>query len=90
MTAQMLPEELERLKILSERFKSSLPTEEELQKYMDIADELSDAQHRQADLSIPVESQKCLARLKELFGSGMPSDSVLDVFPKANNNNTRR
>lgn len=41
----MLPEELERLKILSERFKSSLPAEEELQKYMDIADELSDAQH---------------------------------------------
>lgn len=83
VTAQMLPEELERLKILSERFKSSLPTEEELQKYMDIADELSDAQHRQADLSIPVENQKCLARLKELFGSGMPSDSVLDACEQA-------
>lgn len=83
MTAQMLPEELERLKILSERFKSSLPTEEELQKYMDIADELSNAQHRQADLSIPVESQKCLAQLKELFGSGMPSDSVLDACEQA-------
>lgn len=83
MTAQMLPEELERLKILSERFKYSLPTEEELQKYMDIADELSDAQHRQADLSIPVENQKCLARLKELFGSGMPSDSVLDACEQA-------
>ena len=83
VTAQMLPEELERLKILSERFKSSLPTEEELQKYMDIADELSDAQHRQADFSIPVENQKCLARLKELFGSGMPSDSVLDACEQA-------
>lgn len=83
VTAQMLPEELEQLKILSERFKSSLPTEEELQKYMDIADELSDAQHRQADLSIPVESQKCLARLKELFGSGMPSDSILDACEQA-------
>ena len=83
VTAQMLPEELERLKILSERFKSSLPAEEELQKYMDIADELSDAQHRQADLSIPVENQKCLARLKELFGSGMPSDSVLDACEQA-------
>lgn len=83
VTAQMLPEELERLKILSERFKSSLPTEEELKKYMDIADELSDAQHRQADLSIPVENQKCLARLKELFGSGMPSDSVLDACEQA-------
>lgn len=83
VTAQMLPEELERLKILSERFKSSLPTEEELQKYMDIADELSDAQHQQADLSIPVENQKCLARLKELFGSGMPSDSVLDACEQA-------
>lgn len=83
VTAQMLPEELERLKILSERFKFSLPTEEELQKYMDIADELSDAQHQQADLSIPVENQKCLARLKELFGSGMPSDSVLDACEQA-------
>lgn len=83
VTAQMLPEELERLKILSERFKSSRPTEEELQKYMDIADELSDAQHQQADLSIPVENQKCLARLKELFGSGMPSDSVLDACEQA-------
>lgn len=83
VTAQMLPEELEQLKILSKRFKSSLPTEEELQKYMDIADELSDAQHRQADLSIPVESQKCLARLKELFGSGMPSDSILDACEQA-------
>lgn len=83
VTAQMLPEELERLKILSERFKSSLPTEEELQKYMDIADELSDAQHRQADFSIPVENQKCLAWLKELFGSGMPSDSVLDACEQA-------
>ena len=79
----MLPEELERLKILSERFKFSLPTEEELQKYMDIADELSDAQHQQADLSIPVENQKCLARLKELFGSGMPSDSVMDACEQA-------
>lgn len=50
---------------------------------MDIADELSDAQHQQADLSIPVENQKCLARLKELFGSGMPSDSVLDACEQA-------
>ena len=83
MTAQMLPGELERLKTLSERFNSSLPTEEELQRYMDTADELSDAQHQQADLSIPVESQKCLAGLKELFSHGMPSDSVLDACEQA-------
>lgn len=83
MTVQMLPEELERFKTLSERFKSALPTEEELQRYMDAADELSDAQHRQTDLSIPVESQKCLAQLKELFSDGMPSDSVLDACEQA-------
>ncbi len=83
MTTQMLPEELERFKTLSERFQSSLPTEEDLQRYMDTADELSDAQHRQADLSIPVESQKCLARLKELFGCGIPSDGVLDACEQA-------
>ena len=79
ITAQMLPEELERLKILSEHFVSNLPTEEELQTWMAVADELSDAQCRQDDLSIPIESQKCLEQLKKLFSDGMPSDSVLDA-----------
>ena len=83
MTAQMLPEELERLERLSERFASASPTEEELQICMVAADDLSDAQRRQIDLSIPAESQKCLAQLKELFSDGVPSDSVLAACDQA-------
>lgn len=82
-TAQMLPEELERLKTLSERFKSAIPTEEEMQRCMDAVDELGDAQRQQADLSIPVENQKCLAQFKEMFSDGMPSDNVLDECEQA-------
>lgn len=83
VTAQMLPEELERLKTLSDRFESAPITEEELQTCMVVADELSDAQRRQADLSIPTENQKCLTKLKELFSDGIPSDSVLDACEQA-------
>lgn len=83
MTAQMLPEELEQLETLSVRFASNPPTEEDLQTCMAAADELSDAQLRQGDLSVPAENQKCLAQLKEMFSDGMPSDSVLAACEQA-------
>lgn len=83
MTAQMLPEELKRLEILSERFASNPPTEEEMHTCMVSADDLNDAQRQQADLSVSVENQKCLAQLKELFRDGIPSDSVLATCEQA-------
>lgn len=77
MTAQMLPEELERLNALSKQFNAGIPTEAELQTCMTAADDLSDAQRQYADLSISAENQKCLAQLQELFRSGIPDDSAL-------------
>lgn len=71
MTAQMLPEELERLNALSKQFNAGIPTEAELQTCMTAADDLSDAQRQYADLSISAENQKCLAQLQELFRSGI-------------------
>ena len=77
MTAQMLPEELERLNALSKRFTAGIPTEVELQTCMTAADDLSDAQRQYAELSVSAENQKCLAQLQELFRSGIPDDSAL-------------
>lgn len=83
MTAQMLPEEMERLEELSARFASDVPTEDQLQTCMAAADDLSDAQRQQTELSMSAENQKCLAQLKELFHNGIPSDSVLDACEQA-------
>ena len=77
MTAQMLPEELERLDALSKQFAAGTPTEAELQACMTAADDLSDAQRQYTDLSISAENQKCLAQLQELFESGIPDDRAL-------------
>ena len=77
MTAQMLPEELERLDALSKQFSAGIPTEAELQACMTAADDLSDAQRQYAELSVSAENQKCLAQLQELFRSGIPDDSAL-------------
>lgn len=77
MTAQMLPEELERLDALSKQFAAGIPTEAELQTCMTAADDLSDAQRQYADLSVSAENQKCLAQLQELFRSDIPDDSAL-------------
>lgn len=77
MTAQMLPEELERLNALSKQFAAGIPTEAELQTCMTAADDLSDAQRQYAELSVSAENQKCLAQLQELFRSGIPDDSAL-------------
>ena len=77
MTAQMLPEELERLNALSKQFTAGIPTEAELQTCMTAADDLSDAQRQYAELSVSAENQKCLAQLQELFRSGIPDDSAL-------------
>lgn len=83
MTAQMLPEELERLETLSERFVPNPPTEEELHDCMVSADDLNDALRQQNDLSVSAENQKCLAQLKELFRDGIPSDSTLSACEQA-------
>lgn len=77
MTAQMLPEELERLNALFKQFTAGIPTEAELQTCMTAADDLSDAQRQYAELSVSAENQKCLAQLQELFRSGIPDDSAL-------------
>lgn len=77
MTAQMLPEELERLNALSKQFNAGIPTEAELQTCMTAADDLSDAQRQYTELSVSAENQKCLAQLQELFRSGIPDDSAL-------------
>lgn len=77
MTAQMLPEELERLNALSKQFTAGIPTEAELQACMTAADDLSDAQRQYTELSVSAENQKCLAQLQELFRSGIPDDSAL-------------
>lgn len=83
MTAQMLPEELEQLKTLSERFAVGAPAEEELQRCMAAAEELRDAQRQQLALSVPAESQKCLAQLKEMFRDGMPEERTLTACEQA-------
>lgn len=83
MTAQMLPEELERLKTLSERFAAGLPTAEELQSCIAAADDLCDVQRQQLELSVPAESQKCLARLREMFRDGLPDGGALDACEQA-------
>lgn len=83
MTAQMLPEELERLDALSKQFAAGIPTEAELQTCMTAADDLSDAQRQYAELSVSAENQKCLAQLQELFRSGIPDDSALSDCEQA-------
>lgn len=83
MTAQMLPEELERLNALSKQFTAGIPTEAELQICMTAADDLSDAQRQYAELSVSAESQKCLAQFQELFRSGIPDDSALSDCEQA-------
>lgn len=83
MTAQMLPEELERLNALSKQFTAGIPTEAELQTCMTAADDLSDAQRQYAELSVSAENQKCLAQLQELFRSGVPDDSALSDCEQA-------
>ncbi len=86
MTAQMLPEELERLEMLSEKFATGAPTEAELQTCMAAADDLNDAQRQLNDLSVPAESRKCLAQLEELFSCGVPDDSTLTDCENAQHN----
>lgn len=83
MTAQMLPEELERLEALSNRFASGLPEKEEIQACMAAADALNDAQQRQADLSVSEKNQKSLVQLKELFRAGVPDDKILAACEQA-------
>lgn len=83
ITTQMLPEELERLDVLSEKFATEAPTKAELQTCMAAADDLNDAQRQLNDLSVPAESRKYLAQLEELFSCGVPDDSTLTACEKA-------
>lgn len=83
MTAQMLPEELNQLDILSKRFESEIPSEIELQSYMTLSEELNNMQRQLENLSTPTDSQNDLARLKKLFTCGIPDEGVLTACEQA-------
>lgn len=67
----LTPEEHERIGILGKQFSYSVPTDEELQKYTDIADKLYDAQCKYGSIDI---SEK----FNGLFQHGIPSEKELE------------
>lgn len=77
LTAQMLPEERQRLDELGLLFENGVPSEEKQQELLGIADDLK-AKRLQCDsLTIPVEEQEEYDSLKKLFGNGAPDESML-------------
>ncbi len=77
VTAQMLPEELDRLSSLSKRFELGIPTDQELEDCRKAADNLNDVQSQIANLSVSTESQNRFEQLEKLFKAGMPDENVL-------------
>ncbi len=83
MAVQMLPEEIERLEILSHQFEVGVPSKEEIQNCMKAADDLNDAQRQLSSLTFSKENQKYLVELKELFKNEVPNEKILNACEEA-------
>ena len=77
MTAQMLPEERQRLDELGLLFENGVPSEEKQQELLGIADDLKAKRLHRDSLMVPVEEQEEYDSLKKLFGNGAPDESML-------------
>ena len=77
LTAQMLPEERQRLDELGLLFENGVPSEEKQQELLGIADDLKAKRLHRDSLMVPVEEQEEYDSLKKLFGNGAPDESML-------------
>lgn len=77
METQMLPEEAERFRELSERFAEGSPAEEELEGCQAMADKLNVAEIQLKRLVVSPEEQVRYENLKAFFAEGVPETSTL-------------
>ena len=73
MTAQMLPEELDRLVELRERFRNDPPSEAQLSEYEALTDECKNLERRLEALCLTTEEQSRLRALSRMFAAGAPT-----------------
>ena len=77
LNAQMLPEEIERLRELSARFRDGIPTEEELQTYRNLADSWKAKELQIAALQRHASDQTYYIKLETMFQTDEPSDEQI-------------
>ena len=80
LSSQMLPEELKKLDMLTKNFEMGVPTDDEIQDCLSVADIFADTQRQISETIVLPESQKRLDQLKEYFRGEIPDETVLHAW----------